>query len=148
MLNVRIVGTSETKKFFERVGREKIQKVGRVVELSANDVKNRAKSDYLRGPRPKKLGVVSSTLIKSVKSWKEESLDGAEIVGKVGTNVKYGIAWETGDFSVLVKGGRTVKTDASRSYKKKKREPRPFLQPALEDEQDRILKRIEGAVYG
>jgi hypothetical protein len=81
-----------------------------VVKKSMFKMERTSKKDYLTGPRPKNLGVVSGRLRNSIKSRVKQKRK--NIVGTLGTNVYYGRIWETR------KG--TIKK-------------RPFLAPSIKD---------------
>jgi phage gpG-like protein len=85
-----------------------------------------SKKDYLSGPRPRKLGVVTGRLRNSIKISVKQIND--SLKGTIGTNVKYAPVHEF--------GGRTGRNKSVRMPK------RPFLQPALED----ILPSLEKAI--
>jgi hypothetical protein len=81
--------------------------VGREFHRWAEDTVRISKTEYLQGPRPRRLGVVSSTLINSIgPDWKNRPWEIA-----VGTALDYGKSWEL--------GLRNVKIPK-----------RPFLKPA------------------
>lgn len=89
--------------------------VGREFLRWAFDTTAIAKRDYLRGPRPRRLGVVTGRLLNSISpEWKRKPWEIA-----VGTDVLYGRTWELG-----LGGGPIPK--------------RPFLQPAGE----RAIKKV------
>lgn len=83
-----------------------------------------SKLNYLSGPRPNVLGVVSGRLRNSIKT--RTSRHGSVLSGSIGTNVKYGPPHEFGKFPIP---------------------PRPFLTPAIEDNlplfEEKFLKAIE-----
>jgi HK97 gp10 family phage protein len=79
--------------------------------------------DYLTGPRPVKLGVVTGRLRSSITSraeWK-----GRKLLGIVGTNVFYGKFHEEG----------TERFPA-----------RPFLEPAFRDRERKIIEMINATI--
>jgi len=106
------------------------------------------KLDYLRGPRPEKLGVRFNTLITSIRAWTESDLIRKVIIGKAGTNVWYGELWETGKMPARAptkkqkyKQLKGVPTGPPASVK-----TRPFLKPALRDNEKIIQNFIREAV--
>jgi HK97 gp10 family phage protein len=76
------------------------------------DVRTDSQSEYLSGPRPEKLGVVTGTLRSTLRV--RSDIDRDRIIGTIGTGVEafYGIFHELG-----------TKIHPSR----------PFLRPAMED---------------
>ena len=76
-----------------------------------------SKSDYLSGPRPHKLGVVTGRLRSSVKGTAE--IKGSNTIGHLGTNVVYAPAHELG-------------------YEPRNLPARPFLVPAIIDNLPKI----------
>lgn len=53
-----------------------------------------SKQDYLTGPRPEKLGVITGTLRRSIRQ--ETKVSGHTIQGTIGTNTSYGAKHELG----------------------------------------------------
>ena len=83
-----------------------------------------AKKEYLTGPRPEKLGVVTGRLLTSIKTRVFES--GKSVVGEIGTNVIYARRHEEGT------GGMPK---------------RAFLQPSLQDNLEAIKAAIEQQIF-
>lgn len=100
--------------------------VDREVSNFAHSVVRTAKLNYLSGPRPERLGVVTGRLRASVgfkieKEIKERGDASLSIV--FGTDVEYGRYHEQG----------TSRLKA-----------RPFLRPAVEDNMERFNERLDG----
>lgn len=128
--------------------------------------------NYLRGPRPERLGVVTGRLLQSITSRVDAQSD--RIVGAVGTNVPYGAFHEFGfNGSVSVrahtrvissvtgggkpgaktkpgvknqKAGAVSFTTVKAHSRKLNYAGRPFLRTALDDAKPRILREINQAV--
>jgi phage gpG-like protein len=99
-----------------------------------------AKRDYLSGPRPGKLGVMTNRLRSSLAT--EVRGLGANIQGVVGTNVKSARIHELGG-TILPKKGTHLKFFSQRaghfvSVKKVEMPARPYLSTALGDERKEI----------
>lgn len=88
-----------------------------------------SKRDYLSGPRPEKLGVVTGRLRSSIKGTAHLKFGNTE--GRLGTNVPYGPTHEL---------GLTV-----RGYTFRKR---PFLVPAIEDNLNQFQLMFADAILG
>jgi phage gpG-like protein len=90
-----------------------------------------SKINYLSGPRPHILGVISGRLRNSIKT--RTRRHGNVLEGSIGTNVKYGPIHEFGGSA-----GRNRKVMIP---------PRPFLRPSIEDNlplfEEKFLKAIE-----
>jgi len=97
----------------------------KAVQQGVLKVQSTAQSQYLTGPRPHKLGVVSGRLRGSITV--NTSRKGNTVSGRVGTNVLYGAVHE------LVGIGKAKRK-------------RPFLGPALKDSRKFINKRIDRAL--
>jgi hypothetical protein len=129
-----------------------VQKLGFALQL-------RVQRDYLRGPRPGRLGVVTSRLITSITQGAADSRSRFESTATtaysyVGTNVSYGEMWENGFTRKIGAGARggnfSGMSDAAKSryFSKhppgqKDMPPRAFLAPALEDMKPIIVAELE-----
>jgi len=82
-----------------------------------------SKMEYLSGPRPDKLGVVTGRLRNSIKN--RVFVRGRHHVGELGTNVNYAKKHEEG---IGIKA-------------------RPFLQPSLERQIEGIRNKLEGDIF-
>lgn len=105
----------------------------------------RAKKDYLSGPRPERLGVVTGRLRSSIASQVDQEGDNISVA--VGTNVKYAPAHELGfegtlnvpaHLRVIKKAfGRplenTVVASVSGHTRRVSLRARPFIRPAMMD---------------
>jgi phage gpG-like protein len=91
----------------------------------ANDAVARIKRDYLTGPRPAKLGVVTGRLRSSIRFAIGE--EGDLLVIRFGTDVPYARVHELGErpFSFTTERGKKRTHPGFR--------PRPFLKPGTED---------------
>ena len=74
---------------------------------------------YLTGPRPKRLGVVSGDLRRSIT----KRVNPRKRMVQVGTNVWYGRYWEV-----------------------EAKKPRPFLKPGIKDKRSRVVRAIAESV--
>jgi hypothetical protein len=113
-------------------------------KVFALEAVEKAKKDYLRGPRPNRLGVVTGRLWSSIAQSVER--DGDQVTIQIGSNVAYARAWEMG-FSGTVNvpahtrlirkafgkpiTPRVVRVSAH-GARREMRE-RPFLKPAVRD---------------
>ncbi len=89
-----------------------------------------SKKDYLTGPRPMKLGVITGRLRNSIKNAVKRLK--AMLKGTLGTNVVYGPIHEL--------GGLTGRNKRTRMPKK------PFLEPALESIIPSLERDVERAI--
>jgi phage gpG-like protein len=89
-----------------------------------------SKKEYLSGPRPEKLGVVTGRLRSSIMGRTRKS--GKSVIGTIGSRVVYAPIHEFGGFTGR---GRKVNIPA-----------RPFLGAAVEDNRKRLEDLIKEAV--
>lgn len=82
-----------------------------------------SKKDFLSGPRPETLGVVTNRLRSSIKGQAKKTAK--KVTGILGTNVHYGRYHE---------------------YGTKKMQARPFLKPALEMHIEEMKENFKNAV--
>ena len=148
MIKVRIIGTEKAVESLARKQQAIFSDIRDAVTKGANMVRSTAMSDYLRGPRPQKLGVVSGDLYRSIHPWVDFEKD--SIIGKVGTNVWYGVQWETGKIPPgpkhkPVRGAQRTPKGAPKGPPASQK-TRPFLKPALKDRQKDIFDLIRKAV--
>jgi len=115
-------------------GRRELGRIGKLNILSGLEktmlralltIRGHAKENYLTGPRPQKLGVVSNVLRSSL--YVKAETHGQDIIGTIGTHIWYGYMWE-------VTGNKRVKTGP---------QFRPFLRPAIEDKKAEVFKQFE-----
>ncbi len=110
------------------------------------DAVGRSKKDYLSGPRPDRLGVVSGRLRSSMSGSVEGPDENGNLEVIVGTNVKYGPIWELGfDGVVNVDAhlrvvskvfGKSVSATVAhvRAHTRKVHvEKKPFIEPPMRD---------------
>lgn len=108
------------------------------------DAVARAKKDYLSGPRPDKLGVVTGRLRSSVAG--RVNRDGPDVEVEIGTNVEYAAVHELGFRGTInvpahvrvvnkVFGRSVPATTASvRAHSRRVNlDARPFIRPAIAD---------------
>lgn len=123
---IKTKGIDAWKRHYKKIERRMQGKAGdplqKAVSEGAIEVRKVAKAQYLTGPRPQRLGVVTGRLRASVISWSKRKGDTA--VGIVGTNVEYASKHEYGI------GVRK----------------RPFLSPALRESRKFIRNRIDRAL--
>jgi phage gpG-like protein len=135
--------------------------VDRTVNLLGLRLEQIVKDQYLRGPRPTRLGILHGRLSSSITRGHVDSRSRFEsaatsAVAYVGTNVEYGAAWEHG-FSRKVgagaKGGpRTLSGAALATYIARhppgvrQEAARPFLAPALAALRPTIKDELAAAV--
>ncbi len=160
MLDVRIEGAAalEQAGLLQPEARKRFrQKISAACREFGADAEGRSKRNYLSGPRPWNLGVVSNRLRSSVTHDVQEKEDDIEIA--LGTNVVYGRVWEFGFQGVenvkphmrVVKKvfGRDVQTvSAVRGHTRQvDKKARPFLGPAISDAlppfEQKILNAME-----
>lgn len=129
----------------------------KAADLFGLDAVARAKKDYLSGPRPDRLGVVTGRLRSSITKKTTEEDDG--VVVQVGTNVRYAAAWEFGfdgvqqvDAHLRVVSkvfGRSVNatvTQVRAHSRKVNNKAKPFLQPAIDDAMPALDNRISNVL--
>lgn len=121
------------------------------------DSEGRSKRDFLSGPRPEKLGVVSGRLRSSVTNQVERKGNDIEI--SLGTNVKYARSWELGfegvqqvrpHMRVVSKVfGQSVNATVSAvtgHSRRVSRPAKPFLRPSLEAALPDFEQKIQEAM--
>lgn len=131
--------------------------IGKAVNDFALSAVALAKKNYLSGPRPEHLGVISGRLRSSITS--DVRQEGDDYTASIGTNVKYARGWELGfTGTVNVKGhlrvvskvfGKSVSATISsvRAYTRQvNQEARPFLEPALRDAMPKLEEDIAQAM--
>jgi phage gpG-like protein len=132
-------------------------KIDATVTALGFELERRVKTNYLRGPRPQRLGVKTGRLLASITRGGSESRTRFEstpdkAIYYVGTNVEYGAPWEYG-FKMRVGAGarggpRTITGKALATYFAKHPPgvksvgARPFLHPALNDMKALITERL------
>lgn len=133
-------------------------RVDLTVQALGLELERRVKTNYLRGPRPAKLGVVTGRLLSSITRGGVDSRTRFEStpdksVYYVGTNVQYGAMWEYGferKVGAGARGGpRTIKSGPALARYFAKHPPgtkevgaRPFLHPALDDLKPMITEKL------
>lgn len=100
--------------------------------------------DFLQGPRPQKLGEVTTRLRQSIISG-VEMLPGRGVVGRVGTNVIYGAYHEFG-FSGFRKLKPHAVVQGPRKGKRIEYKGRPFVRPGVEKAMPLILSEVTRAI--
>ncbi len=133
---------------------DEVRKLGFALQL-------RVQRDYLRGPRPERLGVVTGRLLRSITQGGADSRSRFEstatsAIAYVGTNVDYGAGWEYGFTKKVGAGARGgPRTLSGRSLETyiRKHPPgtknvaaRPYLAPALSDFKAEATRRLEDAL--
>jgi len=125
-MKIKQKGFKEHSKHYKKIEKRLQGKLGdplmKAVQQGAIKVQSIAQAQYLSGPRPQKLGVISGRLWGSITAKSDRK--GNTITGKTGTNVMYGPKHE---FGINVK-------------------KRPFLGPALKDSTKFIQGRIDRAL--
>ena len=112
-----------------------------------------SKTDYLSGPRPQKLDVITNRLRGSVKG--KASIRKNSVAGWLGSNVEYAAQHEYGETVRIPSHSRTITqafgrpitptTFTVKAHDAKFPE-RPFLQPAIEDTIPDIQTFIRDAI--
>lgn len=145
-IQAAILGSEELSATLSAMDARLRDRVRGAVQRTAFELQRKVKADYLTGPRPQRLGVVTGTLRRSINVQSLDTED--QIAASVGTNVWYGRLWELG---FTRHGGRTTKSPRSggsvRTLTNIPVLPRPFLQPALADVRDSFHKRLETAIW-
>ena len=110
--------TGPVVKQLKRLGRD-MPKINRgILGLIGFEIVTKANANYMRGPRPHKLGHISGDLAASLHEKKKGSLWDLDDVGlDIGTNLPYAARWEFG--GITKKGTNLI--------------PRPYLKPAIND---------------
>ena len=148
--------------------------VAKAIDLENELTIGHAQVNYLTGPRPKRLGVVTNRLRLSL-SREDAVVVGREVVSAIGTNVAYGGAHEFGVDKLVDVAAHTrhqvsndiIKGRGRRGFVKRgKREtvlasgfaqvvahrrhmkmpPRPFIAPSLRDREQDYRAGIGGAI--
>ena len=130
-VNVKVIWKN-SKPIIERLGNlESIisQNIFKAMKDFGNRIVRTSKKDYLSGPRPSRLGVLSGRLRASITFSLRQA--GSKFILEPGTNVPYGRKFEE-----EIVGGRS----------------RKFLEPAIDDNRkfftDRMLKGLRLAADG
>lgn len=123
----------------------------------------KVQNDYLRGPRPTHLGVLTGRLLRSITQGAADSRSRFESTNTtafafVGTNVEYAARWEYGGmqkaYTIVPKnakvlhfmvGGASVFATKV-NMPARKLEPRPFLAPALAAMKPQILAELSATL--
>ena len=131
-----------------------VQKLGFALQL-------RVQRDYLRGPRPAHLGVVTGRLMGSIAQGNAMTRSRFESTpvsafAFVGTNVEYAAGWERGftrKIGAGARGGPRTLSGRARETYFAKHPPgvkniaaRPFLAPALADMRQIIVDQLAEAL--
>ena len=108
-----------------------------------------AKRNYLSGPRPAKLGVLTGHLRRSIATEVRDS--GGNVVGVVGSNLKYARIHEQGG-TIVPKKAKYLKFLHKAaghwvSLKRVEIPARPYLSTALADEASEVLKILGLKVF-
>jgi phage gpG-like protein len=138
------------------------QEVVKTVKKLGFELQAHVQKDYLTGPRPAKLGVVTNRLRASITPNGGDSRSrfvdtGGDISYYVGTNVSYGALWEYGFRMKVGAGARggpksmTHVTELEMYFAKhpagvKQMAARPFLKPALDDMRQKIIDELQQAL--
>lgn len=133
-------------KRFHETRRELQSRLFEKTKKFAFSVVRRAQTNYLTGPRPKRLGVVTGRLRSNISA-KVEKNNGETITATMGTNVVYGKVHEYGfkgtvnipAFQRVISKvfGRPIqaKSIKVRAHTRKVDIPkRPFISPSIDDE--------------
>lgn len=124
MLSYRIVGSKQVLDRYEKMQKSIPPLMYKTMMRACLEVSRTTKKDYLTGPRPERLGVVTGRLRSSVNVQVQKK--DKEVIGVVGTNVFYGRIHE-----LIGVGKSKIK--------------RPFLGPALEQSRAKIRQIFERA---
>jgi phage gpG-like protein len=125
---------------------ETVMRLGRMLQGTV-------KHDWLRGPRPSRLGIVTGRLANSIAVRFESTA--TAITATVGTNVPYGVMWETTGKpaqTIRPKRAKALRFEIGGEVLFRKsvtipaQPPRPFLKPALQQLRPRIITEIEVAL--
>lgn len=161
MISGYLVGDRELLAKFDRAGPAIKAEVDLTVQKLGYALQLRVQSNYLRGPRPAKLGVETGRLLRSITQTGGDGRSrfvstATTATYYVGTNVEYGAPWEYGFIRKVgagARGGpRTLMGKALESYIAKhppgsKQVPaRPFLAPALADLRQQITDELAAAL--
>lgn len=152
MLHYRVVGTKQVLDRYEKMQKSIPPLMYKTMMRACLEVSRTTKKDYLTGPRPRRLAVGETGVLRSSINVRVEKR-AKEIIGLVGTNIWYGEMWETtGHKDIFPKkpGGvlawkdqRTGKMMFRKHVKAQK--PRPFLGPALEQSRAKIRQIFDRA---
>lgn len=165
MIFASVIGDKEIVARFEALPGKLKSDIDATVKRMGFKLQAKVQTDYLRGPRPDKLGVVTSRLINSILQGSPNSLSRFESTptsayAYVGTLLDYGKMWEEGFAKKIgygarggfgARGGKIPgqKAIASAIAKSppgtKDYAPRQFLHPALEDMREQFYAEMQAA---
>lgn len=117
------------------------QELTNAVEKSCEIIKNSAKKKA-----PKDTGALRRSITYEVES------SSSEIVGTVFTPLEYApyVEYGTGLFAENGNGRKDVpwlyKDDKGKTHITSGQHPQPYMRPALEENKDKVIKRIKGAL--
>ncbi len=129
------------------------------VERLGYALQAKVQTNYLRGPRPGRLGVKTGRLLRSITQGAADSRSRFEStattsIAYVGTNVEYAARWEYGGeqkaYTILPKNGKALHFfvdgksvfAAHVNMPARKLLPRPFLAPALAEMKPQIVAEL------
>ena len=154
-VSVSVEDLDKLKNDMRRAAKELPRQIYLALVKATRLVQTTARRDYLSGPRPQKLGVVTGTLRRSIGAIVRMARN--EGVGEVGTNVIYAAIHEFGNREAIdifprrkralhfKLGSRDVFAKHVRIEPDRIR-PRPFLQPALSKCSEQIERLLADAV--
>lgn len=125
------------------------QEVGKTIRELGLALQRSVKRNYLRGPRPQRLGRVTGVLGDSINLRVEETP--AKVVASVGTNVWYGKMWETtGHGPIVPKRAKMLAWKTKGRWHRARyvsaQGPRPFLRPAWLDMKPIAIREISASL--
>ena len=156
MVEAQFIGVEKVLSLFESMQPGIIAGIKAEMSRQAIMLLNKVKDGYLEGPRPERLGVGKTGLLKRSITQKVTATDG-HYEGIVGTNVKYGGYWEMGFDRKVGAGARggpksitselaLAKYYATHQPGVKHYAARPFLVPALKEMEPTIKAALMAAV--
>lgn len=151
-LTVKVQGVAEASRTYAKKLAPKIHReVAEVIAQLGRALQRRVRDAYLNGPRPQRLAHKHGTLARSINVRVEDTP--TKITASVGTNIRYGVMWETTGHGAYV-----VWPDKKKALwwpglahpiaraKIPAVSPRPFLQPAWKDMQPMVIKGLGDAL--
>ena len=147
MLDIKVVGEKKLIRKFEEIAKNNPGKLLRTMKKAVFMIRRDVVEKKLSG---QVLNVQTGTLRRSITGKVEKK--GTDIIGKVGTNVKYGRLWEKGG-TIRAHRIEPVKAEALHFFYKgaeifcksanipaRKVKPRPFLAPVIKEKTPAIME--------
>ena len=133
----------ETAKHFDKMANDMMEGVRRGIVKIQESIMSRSTSNYLQGPRPNKLDIMSRRLIRSMSGLLK--YDGGTSSGTSFTIMRMTVSGRT----VTAEYGTTAVSEDGYDYPGRWEygsEPRPFMKPAIADTQHKYAKLMQDSI--